>query len=168
MAKEKSKRLTSKYRGIDKVLKCADSAMLRRVYSLNATGTYSADETLRYLMNYVERLGKLRDQRGDFEDERQRAIDEVWRMVGDVQRQTNNSVAWNDPNNPIFIEDSATLKQALGLSAGGVFEDEVNNRDSGSGTSDRTDRWLKARHQQLYGGWSDDEIYGDEKGEEWQ
>lgn len=148
----------SKHTAINKFLSSAENVLLRRVYALNAGGTYSADNCMHYLINYIERLGNLKDRGKGFEDDRQAAISLIWDMVGEVQNQGINSPAWQDPRHPEFIEDSATLKQVLGLTPGAVFEAETNNRDAGYGCSDKTDRWLKNRFSQVYGNaWEDDQ-----------
>ena len=148
----------SKHTAINKFLKRAENVLLLRVYALNAGGSYSADDCLHYLINYIERLGKLKDRGKGFENDRQAAISLIWDMVGEVQKQGINSIAWQDPRNPDFIEDSATLKQVLGIAPGQVFEAEINNRDAGAGYSDKTDRWLKNRFAHVYGNvWDDDQ-----------
>lgn len=148
----------SKHTAINKFLAKAENVLLSRVYALNACGYYSADDCMRYLMNYIERLGKLKDRGKGFEDDRQAAISLIWDMVAVVQNQGINSIAWQDPRHPDFIEDSTTLKQTLGLAPGGVFENEINNRDAGTGYSDRTDRLLKGKFAEVYGNvWEDDQ-----------
>lgn len=105
----------SKHTAINKFLAKAENVLLRRVYAINAGGSYSADDCMNYLMDSIERLGKLKDRGNGFEDDRQAAISLIWDMVAEIQKQPTHSPYWGDMKFPLFIEDHPIMKQAIGV-----------------------------------------------------